>query len=71
MNDDRQKTAEKEIPVQWHNLGIEAVAQSLNSDPEKGLSDEEAKARLVEYGHNKLPEAKRKPLLIQIGRAHV
>ena len=42
----------------WHHLYINDVAQILNTDLQRGLSEEEAKNRLKKYGFNKLPEEK-------------
>ena len=38
----------------WFNQSIDEVLKELNTDPKKGLSDEEAKGRLEKYGLNKL-----------------
>ncbi len=37
-------------------LPVEEVLSSLKTDPDKGLSDDEARARLATYGPNALPE---------------
>ena len=42
----------------WHHLYINDVAQILNTDLQRGLSEEEAKNRLKKHGFNKLPEEK-------------
>ena len=42
----------------WHNLSWKKAVESLKTDPEKGLSEKEAKARLKKAGLNKLPEEK-------------
>ncbi len=39
----------------WHSLGLAEVSKQLNAT-EHGLSEAEAKARLSEYGPNKLPQ---------------
>ncbi|HUV49508.1 MAG TPA: cation-translocating P-type ATPase [Anaerolineae bacterium] len=44
----------------WNNLEIKEVLSSLQSTP-KGLSQEEAERRLVEYGPNELQKKKRVP----------
>jgi Ca2+-transporting ATPase len=41
----------------WHKKSLAAVIKELGSS-ERGLSEAEAKSRLVRYGYNKLPEAK-------------
>jgi len=47
----------------WHALGVQAAAEALDTDPERGLSDEEVAARLACHGRNVLPEEKKKTLL--------
>jgi len=42
-----------------HALASEEVALGLDTDPERGLSDAEAEARLVRFGPNQLPRARR------------
>jgi P-type Ca2+ transporter type 2C len=44
-----------------HAATIERVARQLSSDPERGLSDEEAGARLTRFGPNRLERAGRPP----------
>ncbi len=52
----------------WHAMDKEAVLQTVKSNP-NGLSEEEAKRRLVEYGYNELKERKRvTPLQIFLGQ---
>lgn len=41
----------------WHQLGIDEVADRLSTSRDQGLSDEEAKQRLEQYGPNRLEEA--------------
>jgi Ca2+-transporting ATPase len=45
--------------VLWHALEITQVAERLGADPERGLSDKEAAARLHKFGHNRIREEKR------------
>ncbi len=45
------------ILQQWSNGAVSEILETLHSG-EHGLSEEEAKSRLKEYGPNKLPEAK-------------
>ena len=42
----------------WHVLSREAAARELDVSPERGLSSEEAAARLQKHGPNKFAEAK-------------
>ncbi|MCX2742159.1 cation-translocating P-type ATPase [Pontibacter anaerobius] len=44
----------------WYSKPIEEVIAELSPDPARGLSEEEAKARLQKYGPNTLKEKKRK-----------
>lgn len=48
--------------ISWHALRSEEVLAQINSST-KGLSPQEAKARLVKYGTNTLPKPKRRSLL--------
>ena len=41
----------------WHALDIAAVAETLRTDPERGLAPEEATRRLATTGPNRMPEA--------------
>ena len=41
----------------WHQLGIDEVADRLSTSRHHGLSEEEAKQRLGQYGPNQLEEA--------------
>ncbi len=41
----------------WYKKTIEEIKNELNTDTEKGLNEEEVKARAEKYGKNKLPEA--------------
>ncbi|HDN79652.1 MAG TPA: ATPase, partial [Chloroflexi bacterium] len=55
---------EKE-PVTWTSLDVEEISKRLQTDIEKGLSEEEATRRLTQYGLNKLEEKEgTHPLLI-------
>ena len=44
----------------WYTLSPEEVGKQLQVDPAKGLSSDEAKARLQKYGPNRLAEKKKK-----------
>jgi len=48
----------------WYSKSIEEVLEEIKSDPLKGLSDEEAGARLEKYGPNKLKAKKKKSILL-------
>jgi magnesium-transporting ATPase (P-type) len=56
---DSQLSSQETPPVDWHALSLDDVVTQLNSHAE-GLSPEEAKARLLHFGENKLPEVKRR-----------
>lgn len=45
----------------WFNLSVEEVSNELKSDLDSGLSTDEVKRRLKEYGSNKLPEKEKTP----------
>jgi len=47
----------------FHNEDIQAVLRHLDTDAQAGLSPEEAKKRLAQYGENKLKEKKKKSTL--------
>ena len=50
---------------EWYQLKTDEVLERLQTDPEKGLSEQEAQKRLDEYGINELVEkGGRSPLLI-------
>ena len=42
----------------WHSISAQKAIELLKSDPEKGLSEKEAKIRQEKLGTNKLPEEK-------------
>ncbi len=46
-------------PLTWHAQEIDKVISALNSDPHLGLSSQEAKRRLEEYGPNELRKEKK------------
>ncbi|HBT40535.1 MAG TPA: ATPase [Rhodospirillaceae bacterium] len=50
-------------PKAWHALPWDAAARALGSDPETGLSDQEAADRLRRYGPNDLPRPRPPGLL--------
>ncbi len=45
------------------NMDIDELLKSLNSSKESGLSEEEAKKRLKEYGYNEIEEKKVNPII--------
>jgi P-type Ca2+ transporter type 2C len=45
----------------WYELPGEAVAASMNVDPQRGLTSAEAAARLEQYGPNRFAEGKSEP----------
>ncbi|SNZ06426.1 Ca2+-transporting ATPase [Persephonella hydrogeniphila] len=53
----KKKTLENKYD--WAALKIEDVIQTLKTDPEKGLSSEEAEKRLKKYGLNRLQKYKK------------
>ncbi|WP_024790954.1 MULTISPECIES: plasma-membrane proton-efflux P-type ATPase [unclassified Lebetimonas] len=56
------------IPVnEVKNLSVDEVAKKFETDLQKGLSEEEAKKRLKQYGYNEIPEYK-EPLWHRIFR---
>ena len=46
----------------WHARPVERVARDLGTDPDRGLSQDEAAARLARVGPNRLPAPGRKPI---------
>lgn len=48
---------------EFYRLSVEEVCRELGVDPHKGLSSEEAKKRLEQYGPNELAERKRRTIL--------
>ena len=55
--------AQKDLQVTWHALSREEVIEKLDSGVEKGLSGQEAKARLEKFGPNQLAEGKKTTFL--------
>ncbi len=47
--------------MDWYKQTPEEIEKSLETDLETGLSSDEAAARILKYGENKLREAKKKP----------
>ncbi|NLD38247.1 MAG: cation-translocating P-type ATPase [Desulfatiglans sp.] len=46
-----------------HTKSVEEILNELNANPEKGLTGDEAKARLSKYGYNRLTAQKKKGIL--------
>ncbi len=49
--------------VPWYRMTASEVAERLSTDPERGLTDKEARARLGVYGPNRLVETKKESRL--------
>lgn len=49
-----------------HALGLTELIAQLETDPERGLSAQEAARRLERHGENRLREAARPPLLLRV-----
>ncbi|MCD2448953.1 cation-transporting P-type ATPase [Methylicorpusculum oleiharenae] len=52
-------------PLAWHAMPAEVVLAELKTNPDQGISDEEAQKRLTRYGPNRLPEQKPRSALIR------
>ena len=61
---EEEKKKQEAYPA--HSKQISEVKEHFQTDLEKGLSSEEAKKRLDEYGPNKLEEGKRVPFIIKL-----
>jgi Ca2+-transporting ATPase len=57
---------EQQIDAPWHQLGRDEVAEKLGSSRERGLTEQEAKARLEKYGPNRLEEAPPKSFVLML-----
>ena len=49
--------------MNWNSLVASEVVAELKTDAVAGLSDSEAKSRLLSYGENTLPQPRRASLL--------
>ncbi len=59
-----KENEEKKKKERWHSMDAEGVLKKIDVDPDEGLSSDEAKKRLEDYGPNELPkEKKRSPLM--------
>ena len=45
--------------MNYYEKSSEEIVELLKTNPEKGLSTEEASARLLQFGSNEIPEAKK------------
>ena len=64
MTEERKKNLEQiQLDKNWESLELPEVRENLDV-PEEGLSTEEAARRLIHFGENKLPEAKKKSRLM-------
>ncbi len=50
---------------QAYQLSYEDIIKDLDSHIEDGLTEEEAKKRLENYGKNELEESKKRPLILR------
>ena len=71
--DDKNKNIEideiEENSVLWHTKSIEETIDALDTNPEQGLSTEEAQARIEKYGRNELEErGLRSPWVVLAGQ---
>ena len=64
QNENEPKKVQEAFPA--HAKTIEEVCEKYQTDSENGLSSEEAKKRLEEYGLNKLQEGKKVPFIIKL-----
>lgn len=49
----------------WHTLSIAHIAEQLHTDPESGLTHQEASHRLSRHGPNLLPKSPSPPLIVK------
>ena len=52
--------------MDWYKLSKDELSSQLETDPEKGLTNEEVRARLEKYGHNELQEEEGKSFLTKL-----
>jgi len=57
---------EKQDKQKWHSLEADKVLETLNSDKEKGLSDNEVKERSEKYGRNEIPRGKQRSWFVRL-----
>lgn len=66
MEKEKESAQKPQEAFPAHTKNVDEVARHYKTDPENGLTSEEAKRRLEEYGPNKLQEAKKVPFLIKL-----
>lgn len=55
--------------IQWHSTQVDSILGQLGTDPQHGLTVEEARRRLQVYGYNELKkETKASPFLLFINQ---
>jgi Ca2+-transporting ATPase len=54
---------EEDQAMQWASRPLADVLTQLHADTESGLTSEDAKSRLEQYGENALVEEEREPFL--------
>ena len=59
MNDNFPQSAIRNPQSPWYTKPVEEVAEALGTDPKRGLTSQEAQARLERYGSNELQERPR------------
>ncbi|GAO30808.1 cation-translocating P-type ATPase [Geofilum rubicundum] len=57
---------ENQNKQKWHTMSAEEVLESLSSDIEKGLSDNEVQKRTEKYGPNEIPKGKKRSWLSRL-----
>ncbi len=57
-HDERQSL---KLEGEWHGCTAEATMERLRTDPQRGLSQRDARLRLKRFGHNRLPPPRRRP----------
>ena len=60
-----QETQDKKTVPVWHHMEVPDVLDKLSTDDAKGLTADEVKQRLQSYGPNKLPETKKKHVILR------
>ena len=54
-----------EIRKKWHSMDVDSVVLELKTSIDEGLSEDEVKKRIEEYGENKIPEKKKRNALVR------
>jgi magnesium-transporting ATPase (P-type) len=57
--------AAPDAPATWHALTVDEAVSRAGSDAARGLTADEARRRLEEFGPNRLPEAERESALLR------